>query len=135
MGLGKTLTVISLILTNFHDGRPLCKPELGYTRPPLDVMRPNKKGGRRKSAAAPLGVLPDVSGIGSKIKKNPEKKSAFGFFDKFKVPVPISISCSLLYFPFFDLKIFVPLCDVKKNTWYRQNAVLKVIGKLTFSMI
>ena len=88
MGLGKTLTVISLILTNFHDGRPLCKPEIGYSRPPLDVVRGNKKGGRRKGSALTVPG-PDLSGIGSKIKKNTEKKTAFSFFDKFKVKFSI----------------------------------------------
>ena len=35
MGLGKSLVVLSLILTNFHDGRPLAKPELGFKRQPF----------------------------------------------------------------------------------------------------
>jgi SNF2 family DNA or RNA helicase len=82
MGLGKTLTVISLILTNFHDGRPLCKPEIGYIRRPIEAVRSNRKGGRRK--ADPING-PDLSKVGSKIKKNTEKTSAFSFFDKFKV--------------------------------------------------
>ena len=37
MGLGKSLVVLSLILTNFHDGRPLAKPELGFKRQPFGV--------------------------------------------------------------------------------------------------
>jgi hypothetical protein len=32
MGLGKTLTTIALIFTNFHDRRPLAKPNQGYKR-------------------------------------------------------------------------------------------------------
>ena len=35
MGLGKSLTVIALIMTNHWDRRPLCKPELGFKRSSL----------------------------------------------------------------------------------------------------
>ncbi len=92
MGLGKTLTVISLILTNYYDGRPLCKPEIGYVRPQLEILRQSKKGGRRKAGvtAAKQVALPDLSTIGSKIKKNTEKKSIFSFFDNFKVRFDLS---------------------------------------------
>ena len=34
MGLGKTLTVLALILPNFHDGRPFGKPRFGFRRDP-----------------------------------------------------------------------------------------------------
>ena len=32
MGLGKTLTILSLIMSNFHDTRPLARPHHGYKR-------------------------------------------------------------------------------------------------------
>ena len=32
MGLGKTLTILALIMTNFHDRRPLDKPIPGQKR-------------------------------------------------------------------------------------------------------
>ena len=32
MGLGKTLTILALIMTNFHDRRPLDKPMPGQKR-------------------------------------------------------------------------------------------------------
>ncbi len=32
MGLGKTLTVLALIMTNFHDGRPLARPRYDFAR-------------------------------------------------------------------------------------------------------
>lgn len=32
MGLGKTLSIIALILTNFHDKRPLARPQHGFKR-------------------------------------------------------------------------------------------------------
>ena len=32
MGLGKSLSILSLILTNFHDKRPMAKPIHGYRR-------------------------------------------------------------------------------------------------------
>jgi SWI/SNF-related matrix-associated actin-dependent regulator of chromatin subfamily A3 len=82
MGLGKTLTVIALILTNFHDGRPLCKPEIGYRRPPLEVVRGGNKKSGRKGAAYSSTTTPDLSSVNSKIKT--DKKTAFNFFDKFK---------------------------------------------------
>lgn len=81
MGLGKTLTVIALILTNFHDGRPLGKPEIGYVRPSLEPVRGNKKGAKKKKTTGGATSAPDLSSIGSKIKKTPAAK----FFDKFKV--------------------------------------------------
>ncbi len=86
MGLGKTLTVIALILTNFHEGRPLSKPDIGYVRPPTEAQRATKKGTRKRSAAGASTLsAPDLSGIGSKIKKNTGKKSIYNFFDRFKV--------------------------------------------------
>ena len=53
MGLGKSLVVLSLILTNYHDGRPLVKPELGYKREPFC----DKLGGRRKKFVGRLNGL------------------------------------------------------------------------------
>ena len=48
MGLGKTLTIITLILTNFHDKQPLAKRSYGFVRPPIgSSKRPG--GGRRKA--------------------------------------------------------------------------------------
>ena len=86
-GLGKTLTVISLILTNHWDGRPLAKPELGYTRPALTSAtqkraRPGRAaaGGKKfnpKSSAAALGVGSKVGGAAAR------KTSVAGLFDKF----------------------------------------------------
>ena len=35
MGLEKTRTVISLIMTNHWDGKPLAKPDLGHIRTSL----------------------------------------------------------------------------------------------------
>ncbi len=32
MGLGKTLSILALILTNFHDKRPMSKPKPSFTR-------------------------------------------------------------------------------------------------------
>jgi hypothetical protein len=97
MGLGKTLTVIALILTNFHEGRPLSKPDIGYVRPPTEAQRATKKGTRKRSAAG-AGTLsaPDLSGIGSKIKKNTGKKSIYNFFDRFKVNRSISVEFFLV---------------------------------------
>ena len=42
MGLGKTLIVLALIITNFHDKKPLIKPECGFSRAsnyPQSVVR------------------------------------------------------------------------------------------------
>jgi len=79
MGLGKTLTVISLILTNHWDSKPLCKPELGYERPPLKAV--NFKGKGR--IASKLMVVSNTD-IGKKISQNNKKASVGGLFDKFK---------------------------------------------------
>ena len=85
-GLGKTLTVISLILTNHWDGRPLAKPELGYTRPALtSVTQKRARPGRAaaggkfnpKSSAAALGVGSKVGGAAAR------KTSVAGLFEKF----------------------------------------------------
>ena len=48
MGLGKTLTVIALIFTNHWDGKPLAKPDLGYTRPPLTINSGTSRGRKGK---------------------------------------------------------------------------------------
>ena len=81
MGLGKSLTVIALILTNYWDERPLCKPELGFTRPPF-----SHKGNAGKKSRA-RSIIPRLTekdvGIGRK-SKAPTKKSIGGVFSKFK---------------------------------------------------
>ena len=48
MGLGKTLTVIALIFTNHWDGKPMAKPDIGYTRPPLKVNSGTSRGRKGK---------------------------------------------------------------------------------------
>ena len=70
MGLGKSLVVLSLILTNYHDGRPLVKPELGFKREPFGV----KLGGGGGKGKVGLGWKPKVSQtaegkVGKKIAK------------------------------------------------------------------
>merc|ERR1719244_2293782 len=87
MGLGKTLTVIALILTNHWDNRPLAKPELGFTRKPL-TARMNPVSGRGKGKVG--GVFkPKTSaealGIGRKSNTAARKlSSTSGLFGKFK---------------------------------------------------
>ena len=68
MGLGKSLVVISLILTNFHDDRPLVKPELGFTRQPFCV---NFGGGKGKVGLGwkPKGSQTAAGNVGKKVKK------------------------------------------------------------------
>ena len=68
MGLGKSLVVISLILTNFHDGRPLVKPELGFTRQPFCV---NFGGGKGKVGLGwkSKGSQTAAGNVGKKVKK------------------------------------------------------------------
>ena len=80
MGLGKTLTVISLILTNFHDGRPLAKPNLGYVRKKVEATR-SVKGGKKKSSTG-FSYEPNPN-IGKKIQSSGKRRSAFGFFSAF----------------------------------------------------
>ena len=82
MGLGKTLTMIALILTNHHDGRPLAKPNIGYIRPKIEIGRKGKGKGKKKI----LFEAPVVSNVGRKIKAAAPvaKRSAVGFFDNFK---------------------------------------------------
>jgi len=81
MGLGKTLTVIALIVTNHWDGKPLSKPEMGYTRPSFNYgkrvatrARGNGKG-KVGGAFKPKGESKDVGG--------PKKSSIGGLFDNF----------------------------------------------------
>ena len=89
MGLGKTLTIIALIFTNHWDGRPLAKPELGYTRPPLTsglggrgVKRPPRdKKGKVGAGWKPKGRA-EALGVGAKAV--PKKTSITNVFDKFK---------------------------------------------------
>ena len=82
MGLGKTLTVISLITTNHWDKRPLCKPELGFTRKPFGVDRGNKGKGKVGGKFKPKLSAKEL-GVGSKLKEV-KKKTIGGMFDKFK---------------------------------------------------
>ena len=84
MGLGKSLTVVALIMTNHHDGRPIAKPNLGYSRPRIEYGRRQGKGkgkSRKKieSPAAPTNV-------GRKIQATAalKKRAAIGFFSNFK---------------------------------------------------
>ena len=46
MGLGKTVTMIALIFTNYHDQRPLAKKSYGYIRPPIESCK--RTGKQRK---------------------------------------------------------------------------------------
>ena len=83
MGLGKTLTVISLIMTNHWDYRPLCKPELGYSRPPLKALVTKGKG--KIGGAFNPKVSGKVLGVGKKLGRDGVKKKTIGgLFDKFK---------------------------------------------------
>jgi len=78
MGLGKTCTVISLIMTNNYDGRPLAKPNYGYTRNLIDFGR--RRGGSGRGSRTILN--PEVSKVGMKI--NNDKKPVFNFFSNKK---------------------------------------------------
>ena len=85
MGLGKSLTVVALIMTNHWDGKPLCKPELGHQRIPFAEQRHKTNKGRPGSAA---GVFTQKFtakqlGVGSKLNI-PKRKTIGGIFDKFK---------------------------------------------------
>ena len=84
MGLGKTLTVLALILTNFWDKKPLCKPELGFTRQKFSQDQPGSKKGKGKVGGKfqPKLSAKDL-GVGSKLK-DVKTKSIGGMFDKFK---------------------------------------------------
>ena len=95
MGLGKTLTVLALIMSNFHDKRPLAKPELGYQRSKNragSVIRympnaqpapvPRKKKGQKVAPKSALNRR-DLFGLGfggrrkdlkQKVKKSVPKK-------------------------------------------------------------
>ena len=79
MGLGKTLTMISLIMTNYYDNRPLSKPNLGYTRPKIEMMRGGGKGKKKRILKEPT-----QSNVGKKIEDKVKKRSAIGFFSNFK---------------------------------------------------
>ena len=81
MGLGKSLTVISLVMTNYWDGRPLSKPELGFTRPPF-TYKGNSGKKSKIGSIIPRLTEKDV-GIGRKSKAQ-KKKSIGGVFSRFK---------------------------------------------------
>ena len=68
MGLGKSLVVLSLILTNFHDGRPLAKPELGFKR---QLFSAKLGGGKGKVGFGwkPKGSQTAEVKVGKKIAK------------------------------------------------------------------
>ena len=103
MGLGKTLTVIALIFTNHWDGKPMAKPDIGYTRPPLTVNSGTSRGRKGKvgfkqpfslktashhqfNGQAGAGWKPKggqhVEGVGAKAKA--KKSTITNVFDKFK---------------------------------------------------
>ena len=81
--MGKSLTVISLIFTNHWDGKPLCKPELGFRRQPFNPLEQKRTKGKGKSGGA---FRPKLSakelGVGSKLEV-PKKKTIGGLFSKF----------------------------------------------------
>ena len=80
MGLGKSLVVLSLILTNFHDGRPLAKPELGFKRQPFGV----KFAGGGGKGKVGLGWKPKGSQTAEgKVGKKIAKASSTCVFNKF----------------------------------------------------
>jgi len=103
MGLGKSLTVISLVLTNFWDGMPLLKPELGFTRRPLvgGRKKPKRHSRFRRVSAEALGVGKKLGGgagsskngvisnLFKKFRSNNEKddegRSTFKFGQKDKI--------------------------------------------------
>ena len=80
MGLGKTLTMLSLVMTNNYDGRPLAKKSIGFVRPKVEMNRGTK--GKKRIAVSIPQVRPTI-GKGS-TSGNQRKRSAVGFFDKFK---------------------------------------------------
>ena len=85
MGLGKSLVVLSLVVTNFHDGRPLTKPELGYTRQPFCVKL-GGGGGKGKVGLGwkPKGARCSAEGkVGKKVVKG--KTSNTSVFNRFGV--------------------------------------------------
>ena len=79
MGLGKTLTMLALIMTNYYDNRPLSKPNLGYTRPKIEMMRGGGKGKNKRNLKDPT-----QTNVGKKIYDKEKKRSAIGFFSNFK---------------------------------------------------
>ena len=83
MGLGKSLTVVALIMTNHWDGKPLCKPELGFTRPPLVSDQRGSKGKGKVGGVFQPKLSAKQLGVGSKIEI--KKKTIGGLFSKFKV--------------------------------------------------
>ena len=79
MGLGKSLTVVALIMTNFWDGKPLCKPDLGFIRPPLTSDQRGVKGKGKLSKPRPTA---QQLGVGSKLQNQVKKTS--GIFSKMR---------------------------------------------------
>ena len=79
MGLGKSLTVVALIMTNFWDGKPLCKPDLGFIRPPLTSDQRGLKGKGKLSKPRPTA---QQLGVGSKLQSQVKKTS--GIFSKMR---------------------------------------------------
>ena len=80
MGLGKSLEVLSLILTNYHDGRPLAKPELGFKRQPFEA----KLGGGGGKGKVGLGWKPKGSKtVEGKVGKKIAKVSTTCVFNRF----------------------------------------------------
>ena len=80
MGLGKSLVVLSLVLTNFHDGRPLAKPELGFKRQPFGA----KLGGGGGKGKVGMGWKPKGSPTAEvKVGKKIAKASSTCVFNRF----------------------------------------------------
>ena len=79
MGLGKSLTVLALILTNHHDQKPLCKPELGFTRSSFSATQ---KRTRRAGVSQPRPTAEQL-GVGKKLVVN-KKKPIGSLFDNLK---------------------------------------------------
>ena len=82
MGLGKSLTVLALILTNHWDGKPLCKPELGFQRESFEKQHKANKGKGKVGGAFQPKLSAKELGVGS--KTNMPKKKTIGLFAKFK---------------------------------------------------
>ena len=83
MGLGKSLTVIALIMTNHWDGKPLCKPELGFQRESFEKQQKANKGKGKVGGAFQPKLSAKELGVGTKTNI-PKKKTIGGLFAKFK---------------------------------------------------
>ena len=68
-------------MTNNYDGRPLAKKSVGYVRPKIEMNR-GAKG--KKRIAVPISKFCPSKGKKDSSSGNQRKRSAIGFFDKFK---------------------------------------------------